>query len=240
VIRSSHRASRRGIVTTPVCDGESVFLPHASAAEDSEHGRKAVGSDHAKSKSVVRKKTKRPMAVQLHVKSLRLPADLAQRIDHWAKAMGEDSHSEAMRHLLEIGLSAEDRSAPMPIAPVPQGDLRSVAKPKSGIDPFADEQPGGLACPDRREDEKLWLRVPTPSAHRSELWKGAMRPHRVLHGRLPQGRGAAGEHQSPRGRDPRRFRPCDPRALFRRSTTAIFSSASSPTAHSAWRQVRPC
>jgi hypothetical protein len=133
----------------------------------------------AKSKSVVRKKTKRPMAVQLHVKSLRLPANLAQRIDHWAKAMGEDSHSEAMRHLLEIGLSAEDRSAPMPIAPVPQDDLRSVAKPKSGIDPFADEQPGGLACPDRREDEKLWLRVPTPSAHRSELWKGAMRPPRM-------------------------------------------------------------
>jgi hypothetical protein len=123
----------------------------------------------AKSKSVVRKKTKRPMAVQRHVKSLRLPADLTQRIDRWAKAMGEDSHSEAMRHLLEIGLSAADRSAPMPIAPVPQVDLRGVAKPKSGIDPFADEQPGALDCPDRREDEKSRWRVPTPSAHRSEL-----------------------------------------------------------------------
>jgi hypothetical protein len=131
----------------------------------------------AKSKSVVRKKTKRPTAVQRQVKSLRLPADLAQRIDRWAKAMGEDSHSEAMRHLLEIGLSAADRSAPMPIAPVPQADLRGVAKPKSGIDPFADERPGGgLDRPDRREDEKS-----TPSAHRSELWKGARRPPRVTY-----------------------------------------------------------
>jgi hypothetical protein len=135
----------------------------------------------AKSKSVVRKNTKRPTAVQRHVKSLRLPADLAQQIDRWAKAMGEDSHSEAMRHLFEIGLSAADRSAPMPIAPVPQGDLRGMAKPKTGIDPLADEQPGGLDCPDRPEDKKLWLRVPTPSAHRSELWKGAMRPPRVTY-----------------------------------------------------------
>jgi metal-responsive CopG/Arc/MetJ family transcriptional regulator len=65
----------------------------------------------AKSKSVVRKKTKRSTAVQRHVKSLRLPADLAQRIDRWAKAMGKDSHSEAMRHLLEIGLSAAKRKS---------------------------------------------------------------------------------------------------------------------------------
>jgi hypothetical protein len=135
----------------------------------------------AKSKSVVRKKTERPTAVQRHVNSLRLPADLAQQIDRWAKAMGEDSHSEGMRHLLEIGLSAADRSAPMPIAPVPQGDLRGVAKPKSGIDPFADEQPGGVDRPDRREDEKLWLRVPTPNTHRAELWKGATRAPRVTY-----------------------------------------------------------
>jgi hypothetical protein len=30
-----------------------------------------------------------------------------------------------------------------PIAPVPQGDLRGMAKLTSAIDPFADEQPGG-------------------------------------------------------------------------------------------------
>jgi hypothetical protein len=31
-----------------------------------------------------------------------------------------------------------------PMAPIPQDDLRSAeAGPKSGIDPFADEQPGG-------------------------------------------------------------------------------------------------
>ena len=63
----------------------------------------------AKSKFIVRKKT--TTALQREVKSLRLPADLAQQIDRWAKAMGEDSHSEAMRHLLEIGLSVADRSA---------------------------------------------------------------------------------------------------------------------------------
>jgi hypothetical protein len=135
----------------------------------------------AKSKSVVRKKTERPTAVQRHVNSLRLPADLAQQIDRWAKAMGEDSHSEGMRHLLELGLSAADRSAPMPVAPVPQGDVPGVAKPKSGVDPLVVEQLGGLVRPDRREDEKLWLRVPTPSTRRSELWKGPTRPPRVTY-----------------------------------------------------------
>ena len=127
---------------------------------------------------MAKSKSQRPTAVQRHVNSLRLPADLAQQIDRWAKAMGEDSHSEGMRHLLEIGLSAADRSAPMPIAPVPQGNLGGVAKPKSGIDPFADERPDGLDRPDRREDEKLWLRVPTPGARRS-------RPSRVTYDWYP-------------------------------------------------------
>ena len=51
------------------------------------------------------------MAAHHPVKSLRLPADLAERIDRWAKAMGKDSHSEAMRHLLEIGLRAPKRKS---------------------------------------------------------------------------------------------------------------------------------
>jgi hypothetical protein len=126
----------------------------------------------AKSKSIVRKST--TTAVQRDVKSLRLPADLAQQIDRWAKAMGEDSHSEAMRSLLGIGLSATDRSAPMPIAPVPQSDLRDVPRPKTGTDHPADKRPDGLNYPDRQGGEKLWLRVPTPGAHRS-------RPPRVTY-----------------------------------------------------------
>jgi hypothetical protein len=40
-----------------------------------------------------------------------MPADLAARIDRWAKANGKDSHSEAMRHLLELGLSARKRKS---------------------------------------------------------------------------------------------------------------------------------
>ena len=52
----------------------------------------------AKSKSVVRKKT--TTAAQRAAKSL-LPADLAQQIDRWTKAMGEDSYSEAMRPCLK-------------------------------------------------------------------------------------------------------------------------------------------
>jgi hypothetical protein len=35
-----------------------------------------------------------------------MPPDLAARIDQWAKDNGKDSHSEAMRHLLEIALRA--------------------------------------------------------------------------------------------------------------------------------------
>ncbi len=137
----------------------------------------------AKSKSIVRKKT--TTAVQSDVKSLRVPADLAQQIDRWAKAMGEDSHSEAIRSLLGIGLSAADRSAPMPIEPVPQSNLRGAAKPKTGTDHPADERPDGLESPDRRENEKSWLRVPIPNAHRSELWKGARRPQRVTYDWYP-------------------------------------------------------
>src|SRR5580704_17295127 len=127
--------------------------------------KKRRGATMAKSKSVVRKKTKRSTAVQSDVKSLRVPADLAQQIDRWAKALGEDSHSEAIRSLLGIGLSAADRSAPMPIAPVPQSNLRGAAKPKTGTDHPADERPDGLESPDRRENENSWLRVPIPNAH---------------------------------------------------------------------------
>ena len=124
----------------------------------------------------VRKKT--TTAVRSDVKALRLPADLAQQIDRWAKAMGEDSHSEAIRPLLGIGLSATaDRSAPMS-ALVPQSDLRGVAKPKTGSDPLADERPDGLDYPDQRDDEKLRLGVPTPGAHRS-------RPSRVTYDWYP-------------------------------------------------------
>jgi hypothetical protein len=38
-----------------------------------------------------------------------MPKDLGKRIERWAKAMGKDSHSDAMRHLLEIGLSAKKK-----------------------------------------------------------------------------------------------------------------------------------
>jgi hypothetical protein len=49
-----------------------------------------------------------------------MPADLAARIDAWATANGKDSHSEAMRHLLEIGLIAPTlQSAHAPAAPAP-------------------------------------------------------------------------------------------------------------------------
>jgi hypothetical protein len=65
----------------------------------------------AKSKSVIRKKTARPATRGDPVKTLRLPPDLTERIDRWAKANGKDSHSEAMRHLLEHGLSAPKRKS---------------------------------------------------------------------------------------------------------------------------------
>jgi hypothetical protein len=122
----------------------------------------------AKSKSIIRKKT--TTAAQRDANSLRLPADLAQQIDRWTKAMGQDSYSEAMRPLLEIGLSVADESAPTPIAPA-----------KTGTDPVADQQPDGLDYHDRRDDETLWLRAPTPSGHRS----GARRPHRVTYDWYP-------------------------------------------------------
>src|SRR3984957_15292182 len=118
MITQLSKGPRRGIVTTPVCDGESVF---PASCQPRRRQRARQGATMTKSKSTGRKRT--TTAVRRDVNSLRLPADLAQQIDRWAKAMGEDSHSEAMRPLLGIGLSAADRSAPMP-APVPQSDLR--------------------------------------------------------------------------------------------------------------------
>jgi Arc/MetJ-type ribon-helix-helix transcriptional regulator len=62
-------------------------------------------------KSVMRKKTGRPAKGESPVKTVRLPPDLAERIDRWAEAMGKESYSEAMRHLLELGLSAPKRKS---------------------------------------------------------------------------------------------------------------------------------
>jgi metal-responsive CopG/Arc/MetJ family transcriptional regulator len=42
----------------------------------------------------------------LDAAAVSMPKDLGKRIERWAKAMGQDSHSEAMRHLLELGLKA--------------------------------------------------------------------------------------------------------------------------------------
>ena len=47
--------------------------------------------------------------------TIRLAADLTQRIDEWSKANGEESRSEAMRRLLELGLTAP-RSFPVIVA----------------------------------------------------------------------------------------------------------------------------
>jgi hypothetical protein len=47
----------------------------------------------------------------LNAAAANMPKDLGKRIERWAKAMGKDSHSEAMRHLLEIGLSAPKRKS---------------------------------------------------------------------------------------------------------------------------------
>ena len=105
----------------------------------------------AKSRSLVRNET--TTAVQSSAKSLRLPADLAQQIDRWTKAMGEDSHSEAMRPLLGNGLSVADRSAPSPIAPVPQSDLRGVVTPKTGTDRLADQRPDGWGVARRMQSD---------------------------------------------------------------------------------------
>jgi hypothetical protein len=63
----------------------------------------------AKSKSAIRKMTGRPATRGDPVKTVRMLPDLSGRIDRWAKANGKESHSEAMRHLLELGLSAPKR-----------------------------------------------------------------------------------------------------------------------------------
>jgi hypothetical protein len=139
----------------------------------------------AKSKPIVRKKA--TTAARRDATSLRLPADLAQQIDRWTKAMGEDSHSAAMRPLLGIGLTAADRSsAPMPIAPATQSDLRGMVAPNAATNPLAGQRLDDLDRLDGRNDEKLWLREPTPgAARRSGLWKGARRPHRVTYDWYP-------------------------------------------------------
>jgi Ribbon-helix-helix protein, copG family len=78
--------------------------------------------------SRARKKTRRPARAEASVKSLLLPADLAERIDRWAKRNGKDSHSEAMRHLLELGLKA----------PTPQDSHAPAQLSKAAINQIAD------------------------------------------------------------------------------------------------------
>jgi Arc/MetJ-type ribon-helix-helix transcriptional regulator len=68
----------------------------------------------AKAKSVTRKRKERPATGESPVKAVRLPPDLAERIERWAKANGKESHSEAMRHLLELGLSTPKRKSSAP------------------------------------------------------------------------------------------------------------------------------
>jgi metal-responsive CopG/Arc/MetJ family transcriptional regulator len=79
-------------------------------------------------KSVTRKKARRPGRAEASVKSLLLPADLAERIDRWAKRNGKDSHSEAMRHLLELGLKA----------PTPQEAPGPARLSKAAVNQIAD------------------------------------------------------------------------------------------------------
>jgi hypothetical protein len=60
----------------------------------------------AKSIKATPKKRGRPATGKDPTFALRLPPDLTARIDAFAKANGEGSRSEAMRELLERGLSA--------------------------------------------------------------------------------------------------------------------------------------
>jgi metal-responsive CopG/Arc/MetJ family transcriptional regulator len=57
-----------------------------------------------KPRTVIRKKRGRPATGQDPQVALRMPPDLMERIDRWVERNGENSRSEAMRHLLELGL----------------------------------------------------------------------------------------------------------------------------------------
>jgi metal-responsive CopG/Arc/MetJ family transcriptional regulator len=62
-----------------------------------------------KPRTVIRKKRSRPATGQDPKVALRMPSDLMERIDRWVERNGKDSRSEAMRHLLELGLSTSKR-----------------------------------------------------------------------------------------------------------------------------------
>jgi metal-responsive CopG/Arc/MetJ family transcriptional regulator len=66
----------------------------------------------AKQQKSVHKKSRGRPTGRLYVETfpLRLTPDLSQRIEEWAKANGEESRSEAMRQLLELGLRAPKHS----------------------------------------------------------------------------------------------------------------------------------
>jgi hypothetical protein len=79
--------------------GEMAILPSA----------RFLGISHfmAKSIRVIPKKRGRPATGKDPMFALRMPPDLTARIDAFVKANGIDSRSEAMRHLLEVGLQAK-------------------------------------------------------------------------------------------------------------------------------------
>jgi hypothetical protein len=59
----------------------------------------------AMSITVARKKLGRPVTGESPIRTIRVSPDLDRRIAEWAKANGKKTHSDATRHLLELGLS---------------------------------------------------------------------------------------------------------------------------------------
>ena len=108
----NRRRTRNSNLHAPNSSGVSpqqCYHSRQGSRPEGRTGEKAI--DVPMAKSTIRKRTRRPATVKAPVKTLRLPPDLAERIDRWAKAMGKESHSEAMRHLLELGLKTPKRKA---------------------------------------------------------------------------------------------------------------------------------
>jgi hypothetical protein len=93
-------------------------------------------------KNVVQKKPGRPPTGQDPVTAIRLSAELRKRVDVWAaKQSGAPKRSEAIRRLVELGLTIKP-TAKQPSPTPPQG-LRPAARAKElakhAIDDMIDE-----------------------------------------------------------------------------------------------------
>jgi hypothetical protein len=107
-------------------------------------------------KTVILKKKGRPATGQDPISSIRLPADLTQAIDKWAEGNRAGSRSEAMRRLIELGLTVnrKGKSAAPAGARTSRKDSRKAASKAREMAGRELDRLGDQSVPDEEREKR--------------------------------------------------------------------------------------